>query len=307
MIRYLAALAFLLLSAPSLAAPLITGANVPEGSFGKPQVASALIADFAVTNGIDRLRVAYKANYVMADPARLTRWQGFVNSALARGLIVMTEPHDYGQSDASSAPGNVAAYVRMLDTVNAPYKGKPNVWISLDNEPGGKWTAATWWPFMRATYDGLRALGYTNKIILPGKGSNGAGGFPKSDNARLYVKLFKGEPNVAQDVHAYGDSDASGTSAGTCRKGYPGAVHGTLSWAEANRMHIVIGEGGIGLNCTGTLDKMLAEIRARPTYLDGFFWWSLSKGIPYPGLYGLIGKDGKPSPILVQIRKLEQQ
>jgi endoglucanase len=151
-----------------------------------------------------------------------------VSEVLAQGMIAIVDLHWSDQGNSSNASGQQcmpdANSTTFWQQIASHYKGNPNVWFELYNEPypSGGWSVwenggsvtcsalvggktATWnAPGMQSLVNTVRATGATNIVI--------AGGLAYSSNLNGAPSLTGG--NVAYAIHIYRQSGSSFSSAG---------------------------------------------------------------------------------------------
>ena len=223
------------------------------------------------------------------DPAWIARLDQVVGAALAAGLTVDLDEHDF--MDCANDPDTCRTKLDAFWSQIAPrYKDAPNrVVFEILNEPHGKMTSALWNAQLRQTLAIIRQTNPTRNVIIGPTSWNGLEALPELD--------LPDDPHIIVTFHYYHPFHF--THQGTTwtgpemRKlhdihwGMPAeyaAINAEFdtvkAWAEAHRRPIFLGEFG-AFETTPLPDRYLwTAAVARDAEAHGFSWahWEFSGG-----------------------------
>ncbi|ORY85086.1 glycoside hydrolase superfamily [Protomyces lactucae-debilis] len=196
------------------------------------------------------------------------------------GAKVIIDLHCYGRRDGAviGAGGpTIAQFADFWARVAALYKGNGNIIFGLINEPHDQ-DAATLFQIQQAAVKAIRNAGATSQPILLSAGewshvsgmqSNAAGLFDISDTGRSSKSL------LWIDLHAYLDSDGSGTSR-TCTTDQATSFASAASLLSSNGRQALVTEigGSSEASCVKFLAQALDAIGSSPAQYLGWAGWS---------------------------------
>lgn len=228
----------------------------------------------------ERLQPTLQAAFNADEWARL---DGFVKTALADGMTVVLDPHNYARWHTGVVGAGVsnAAFADFWSRLANAYKGRPNrVVFALMNEPHDMPTEQ-WLSAANAAIAAIRATGAKNLVLVPGNGWTGAHSWGDSwygsPNAQVMLGVVDPADRYAYEVHQYLDGDSSGSS--------PNCVSETIgverltaftAWLRSHAKHGFLGEfaGGDNATCHAAVDKMLAYLGTHRDVWSGWTWWA---------------------------------
>jgi endoglucanase len=226
----------------------------------------------------ERLQPARGADF---DPAELARLQTTVDGLLARGAVVILDPHNYArygtQLVGSEVP--IADFADLWRRLAALFGGQPRVLFGLVNEPNTMPTEQ-WVEAAQAAIDAIRGAGASNLILVPGNGWSGAfswySNWYGTPNAAAMLAITDPGGNMAFEVHQYLDADGSGT--GTCTSATVGSqrLRDFTDWLRLHGKKAFLGEfgGDGGDTCLRAIDDMLDHVEANDDVYLGWAYWA---------------------------------
>jgi aryl-phospho-beta-D-glucosidase BglC (GH1 family) len=199
------------------------------------------------------------ALYSDLDPTDIGYLDDVVNAAIARGLQVYIEPHNYGRyRNASTQVNSVlgspevpnAAFADLWTKLASHFKGR--VWgYELMNEPHDMGGAAIWKNAAQAAISAIRAVDSATPIIIPGYGWSSAWGWDTWAGSDDLKTLIDPGNNLIFAAHQYFDSDTTGTYKSTDPLPANPLTRGEallspfINWLRANGKRGLIGEIGV--------------------------------------------------------------
>lgn len=301
----------LLLAAPAMAAPTLTGVNLagPEfggllGVYGKnyfyPSDAEIrAFRDLGVS--VFRLPVRWeRVQPALAGPldaAEMARVDRVVATATGMGIAVILDVHNYGRFrrqplGTPGVPGSALA--QLWQPLASRYRSNPLVIFGLMNEPvrigTGDWAAMA----SRAVL-AIRGTGAANLVLVPGTNWSGAHSWRRRVGPQSNADALKGfnDPghNFAFDFHQYFDASSSGTSAACV----PAAeaerrIAVATDWLREVGGRGFLTEFGVSAlpECQPVLRAVLAAMAKSPQWLGWTAWASSAYFGTYPfNLYPL--------------------
>lgn len=297
-----AALALLATLTGAAAEPCLRGVNLAGAEFGKlpgtrdtdytyPTKATI---DYFAGAGATAIRLPFRWERLQPElgkafaPDELAALDATVDAALAAGLAVVLDPHNYAYydgkrigSDAVPASAFASFWARLADH----YRGRPKLVFALMNEPYDI-KAEDWLAAANLAIAAIRKAGANNLILVPGTAYTGAHSWTKDlgtgNNAKVMVAVADPLNNYAYELHQYLDADFSGrnaecSGAGAAAKG----IDEVTGWLKANGKRGFLGEFAASSDpaCIGAMSKILATINAAKgewigwTYWAGGEWW----------------------------------
>ena len=269
--------------------------------------------DYYAAKGMTVIRLPFLLDRMQAsangplNPAQLGYLDDVVNYAVAKGLKVVLDPHDYGYehgaliNDASS----IAAFANFWGRLADHYKQNAGVIFGLENEPHVQ-TATQWLPAVNAAVAAIRNAGATQEVLVPAVSWESADRFTTDGSATVLAPGVKDPANnYAFEVHQYLDADASGTSTtianGDVNIG-PERLAAVTQWASQTGNKLFLGEIGVGTDSTSTaaLDKTLAYMEQHAdvwqgvTYFAGGPWWGNTELAIEPSGLGTASVTDRP-------------
>jgi endoglucanase len=203
--------------------------------------------DYFISKGMNTFRVPFKALHIMDvsaadDFAELDR---VVDYAASKGATILLDMHDYGYTYTGKLIGRDAdsntEFASQWWTVASHFKTDANVLFGLMNEPHAQ-TATEWLSGANAAIAAIRAVGATQKILVPGSYWDGAASWVSSDNDTIVGTGVKDAlNNYAFEVHQYLTIDGSGSAPLVPGAGSTRLVEVT-QWARANNADLFLGE-----------------------------------------------------------------
>ena len=280
-------------AAPCAPTTTLAGSNIAGGEFNAGKQPGSYARDYIYPQagdlalsrklGLKAVRIPFlweRLQPVAAtalDAAELARLDAAVDAAMAAGLTVVLDVHNYGHYQGRSvvvADPSRGPLPDLWKRLAAHYKDRPSIAFGLMNEPNDievdAWAAAA-----TAALSAIRATGATNVVLVPGTHWDGAhtwfDGPPGHSSADTLLPLSNNDPNVVFEVHQYFDDNFSGT-APTCG-GAARAVQALTrvgAWAREHRVRLFLGEFGVSQRpeCVRALDDALAVVER-----DGLQWW----------------------------------
>jgi endoglucanase len=239
------------------------------------------------------------------NTAEWNRLKTFVRQTTAKGVNVIIDPHNYARYygnliGSNSVPNS--GFVDLWKRLATEFKNDQRVIFNLMNEPYDI-PSYQWVDAANAAIAGIRALGASNLILVPGTRYTGAWTWNNSDefgssNAQA-MKQIKDPYNWFMiEFHQYLDKWGSGiyepTSSGGpgknpngsyCERASIGAERLSVAtaWLRQNNLKGFLGEFSTPRNdpvCSQALDQMVKYMEDNAdawrgwTYWAGGSWWS---------------------------------
>lgn len=254
-------------------------------NFDVPKVESV---DYFKAKGLNLIRYPFRWERLQPtlngdfDAAELARLRGFVDGALARGMTVLIDPHNYAEYrgrkiGAPQVP--VKAFADFWRRLALEYRGHPRVIYGLVNEPHDMRTEA-WVDAAQAAVDAIRVTGANNLITLPGNGWSGPHSWFQdwygTPNAQVMLRVRDPLKNMIFEVHQYFDADYSGTKP-ECVPGHGAKqLREFSSWLRKSGQKALLGEFGSGHNpvCEAAVRSALQHLEANADVWVGWAWWA---------------------------------
>jgi endoglucanase len=206
-----------------------------------------------------------------------------LDRALADGLYVVLDPHDYGyiqDTNTNTArligadPEATGQFVDWWLRMATVFKNYPNVVFGLMNEPHAQ-TAAQWQSGAVAAINAIAQVTTSRWVFVPGTAYTGANSWVQSGNGAAWAGYVPPAGlQIAFEMHEYLDSDFSGTHAACA--GYGSApVTSAISWAQTNGYKVWIGETGWSQDptCPSDATTLMSYFTANePTVLGWAYW-----------------------------------
>ncbi|MET0334277.1 MAG: glycoside hydrolase family 5 protein [Rhizobacter sp.] len=264
-------------------------ASVVPGRYGyQYSYPSAGTVDYFKSKGMNLIRLPFSWDRLQPtlnaalDATELQLLKDFVDSATAKGLTVLIDPHNYGryrQQLIGSTAVPHSAFGDFWSRVAVQFRGNPKVIFGLMNEPHGM-TTESWVTSANEAIRRIRSAGATNTIAVPGNAWSGAhswyGNWYGTPNAQAMLQVVDSGNNLVFEVHQYLDADSSGTSP-TCVSGTIGAqrLADFTAWLRTNRKRGLLGEFASADNatCRQALTGMLAHLKANSDVWAGWSYW----------------------------------
>jgi endoglucanase len=206
-----------------------------------------------------------------------------LDHALADGLWVVLDPHDYGYFYDTNAgvsrlvgadPEGTAQFVDWWLRVSTVFENYPNVIFGLMNEPHAQ-TAAQWYTGATAVINGIAQVTKLHWVFIPGTAWTGVYSWVTSGNAASWAGYVPPAGlKIAFEGHEYLDSDNSGTHV-VCA-GYGSAPFtAMMGWAQAQNAKVWIGEIGWSQDpsCPPDATNVFAYLSASEPTLMGWSYW----------------------------------
>ena len=330
MLNKLIGAALALFSVPALAFPL--GVNIGCGTCGSGNVyggtgytyGPAADIDNVYAVGVRELRIAVKAPRLVTrpggsvDPNVNAKLIPLIDHALAKGMTVVLDVHDYGTWFGNViTKSDVPDVVDMWNKAFAKYKGNSRFLPSFMNEPYKAGTSI--WDVTQVWISDMRAAGWHGPLIVPGQGYSSLQAFTNYGSKLL--GLHDPDSRLIFDGHSYFDSNNSGTHSDVLgltaadlsnEAGFKQKVHDnfyaklgkTLAWARKYNQKILVGETAlpnteVAKAATPIIVSLYDE---NADVIEHLTWWTYTSGMPLPKyMFGLQNTSKQPSEILQRI------
>lgn len=314
-------------TSPAGAEPCLRGVNLSGAEFGqlpgRPNVDYAYPTPAALAEvsalGATAIRLPFRWDRLQPkpraafDPGELARLDATVKAAIAAGLVVVVDPHDFGYYHGhriGSAETPVTLFADFWARLARHFKGEPQVVLSLMNEPYDI-AATDWAEASNAAIAAIRKAGALQLVLVPGTAYTGAHSWSsdlatgRNDRAMLAVSDPLGR--MAFDFHQYLDGDFSGRTA-DC----PGAaralkgIDDVTAWLKANGRRGFLGEFAASErpDCVEALTAMVEKVNAEPTLWVGWTAWGAGAWWPKDYLFNLDPTDAGPRPQMAALKPL---
>jgi endoglucanase len=246
-------------------------------------------ADYYIGKGMTSFRIPFRWEALQPqrnqpfDTGELDRLRTTANNLLAKGAVVILDPHNYARYDGKlvgSAEVPNADFADLWTRLAVEFKGNPRVLFGLVNEPYGmpteQWVAAA-----NDAIAAIRATGATNVILVPGNQWDSAMAWNQSyygtPNAVALLQIHDPADNVVFEAHQYLDVGTGG-AAPDCVSGTIGSerVEPFTSWLRANGKKGMLGElgGGTSPTCLAAIDDTIQHIEANADVYVGWGFWA---------------------------------
>lgn len=222
--------------------------------------------------------------YGALDSAEMTRLDGVIALASARGMKVLLDMHDYARYDGNligSAAVPNSAFTDVWQKIAARYSANTAIYAyGIMNEPhstGGLWPAAA-----QAGVDGVRLADTTHWVTVCGENWSNAATWPTSnpnlnviDSAnKLIYEAHCYFANTNNDIYGTYDAEGAYPDKGVVK------VSPFIYWLKQRNARGLIGEFGVPGNDARwnvVLDRFMSYLYANGvsgTYWAGGPWWS---------------------------------
>lgn len=262
-----------------------TGGIVDPGQSGINQM-----NHFVKDDGLNAFRLPVGWQYLVnnklggtLDATNFKNYDALVQGCLSSGAsLCIIDVHNYarwnGQIVGQGGPTN-DQFTSLWSQIAAKYANNAKVAFGIMNEPHDV-DIQTWATTVQAAVTAIRKAGATSNIILlPGNNYTGAATFISNGSgaALLGVKNADGSTtNLIFDVHAYLDSDNSGTHAECTTNNIDNAFAPLATWLRSNKRQAFLSETGGGPNassCQQDLCQELAYLNSNSDVFAGFTGW----------------------------------
>lgn len=238
-----------------------------SGSF-EPTIDPAIFDRLALKN-VERVRICLSWERMQPTllgslaSTYLANVHAAVNAALAKGMIVLLEPHNFGRyNNQTIGSGAVpaAAFADFWTRMDAAFRNA-NVEYDLINEPHDQPNSELHASYVAAR-NALRSAGYTGWIEMEGNAYAGAWNWVNNNTGLDTVILGDPLGKTRAHIHNYLDSDASGSGFDYDAEVSQGAEAGyatsanvavnrltvAVDWCVARNIPFSVGEYGIPQN-----------------------------------------------------------
>ncbi|KAJ6491290.1 endoglucanase [Mycena vitilis] len=236
-----------------------------------------------------RLPVAwqYLTNYVLGDPinaANMAEYDALVQACLATGAFCIIDMHNYARWEkgiiGQGGPTN-AQFAATWGQIAAMYKNNTKIMFGVMNEPHDVPDINLWAATVQAAVTAIRQAGATTQIILlPGNNWTSATTFISNGSADALSKIVNPDGSITNlifDVHAYLDSDNSGTHPDCTTNNIATAWAPLAQWLRCNKRQAFNTETGGGYNTTSCFTFMCQQIAFQAQNSDvilGYVGWA---------------------------------
>lgn len=212
----------------------------------------------------------------------LARLDGVVQQAVALGLAVIVDPHNYARYHGSPLGEGVTAddLADLWQRLATRYGDEPLVIFGLMNEPHDLPTE-TWLAAANASLAAIRGSGATNLVLVPGNAWTGGHSWLDdwygTANGVAMANVVDPGANFAFEIHQYLDADAAGKT-DECVSATIGSerVEAFVGWARDHGVRAFLGEFGGASNatCDAAVDDLLLSLQADADVWLGWAWWA---------------------------------
>ncbi|KAJ9628844.1 Endoglucanase EG-II [Taxawa tesnikishii (nom. ined.)] len=243
---------------------------------------------FVKDDGLNAFRLPvgwqYLVNNNLGGTLDATNWanydalvQGCVNSGAS---LCIVDVHNYARWNGAiigqGGPTN-AQFTSLWSQIATKYKGNAKIAFGIMNEPHDV-DITTWAATVQATVTAIRQAGATsNLILLPGNSYTSAAAFVSNGSGAALLKVTNLDGSVTNlvfDVHAYLDSDNSGTHASCTTNNINNAFSPLATWLRSNKRQAMLTETGGGPNDSTCLTDVCQELLYLMSNSDVFLGWT---------------------------------
>ena len=254
--------------------------------------------DYYASKGFGVIRLpfdigrAYPTPSKQLDPTQIGAMKGVLDYALKKGMRVILDPHNYGNVYDGWLPSpyiligttkdSTALFADFWQRMATTFVNYPNVIFGLMNEPNQQ-TAQQWHDAAVVAVAAIRTTGAKQTILVPGSYWTSATTFGAGTANSAVWAGFK-DQNFAFEMHAYLDSDNSGTHV-QCAVGIGASrLLAATAWLKASNFYGFIGEVGWSQDptCPAEAKACMDYQSANPTFWIGWTYWA---GGPWLGSY----------------------
>ncbi|MDX3909774.1 MAG: cellulase family glycosylhydrolase [Sphingobium sp.] len=262
-----------------------------------------------IDKGFRAIRLPFRGTQA-SNPVVVSKMKAAVDAAIKRGVYVILDRHDYGNTFDPKEAGWWGSFIKnfpnttyvMIDTMNEPRKG-----ASYQADPSTRRSYAT---EVNAGISAFRKAGYKHKLLIEWRGSSGMVRFDKREASNVACESpacsFDRAGGLKDPLgltmvsgHRYPDSDGSGTSP-VC---VPNTTGTKLIWntdlaAKARGLKVWVGEFAFGNHikvdpiCDALGKDALKRMRSLPETYVGVTWWGGGNGWKEDYLYKIEPRKG---------------
>ncbi|KAF1999818.1 glycoside hydrolase family 5 protein [Amniculicola lignicola CBS 123094] len=262
-----------------------TGGIVNPGTTGVNQ-----IKHFITDDGLNAFRLPvgwqYLVNNNLGGTLDATNWNNYdalVQGCLSSGAaLCIVDIHNYARWNGAiigqGGPTN-AQFSSLWTQIATKYGSNTKIAFGLMNEPHDV-DIATWATTVQAVVTAVRAIAPDNIILLPGNNYAAAGAFISNGSGAALLKVTNPDgstTNLIFDVHAYLDSDNSGTHTSCATNNIDNAFAPLATWLRSNNRQAFLSETGGGPNDSSCITRLCEELAFLNTNSDvfaGFTGWA---------------------------------
>lgn len=256
--------------------------------------------DYFLAQGMNTFRFGFKwerlqpTAYGELNESYLAKLAALVAYTTAKGAHVILNPHNfarYYERTVGSKEVPSAVFADLWKRLARHFGPNARVIFNLVNEPHDIGTEQ-WVSAANAAIQGIRSVGATNHIHVPGNGWTGAHAWTKggygTPNAVAMLAIEDPADNYAFEVHQYLDGD-SGGKVGTCVSTTIGTerMANFIAWLREHGKRGFLGEtaGGDNPTCNAAIEHLLGTLMDASDVIDGWLWWAAgpawSPGYPF--------------------------
>ena len=261
-----------------------TSGAVNPGSTGISQM-----KHFVTDDGLNAFRLPvgwqYLVNNNLGGTLDSTNWGNYdtlVQGCLSSGAaLCIVDVHNYARWNGGiigqGGPTN-AQFTSLWSQIATKYASNSKIAFGIMNEPHDV-DINTWATTVQAAVTAIRNAGATSqKILLPGNDYTSAAKFISNGSGAALLKVTNGDSagtttNLIFDVHAYLDSDNSGTHT-SCTTNNVGAFDTLGAWLRTNKRQAILTETGGGPSDSSCLTDVCQELAELNKYSDVFIGWT---------------------------------
>ncbi|USW51933.1 Putative glycoside hydrolase, family 5, glycoside hydrolase superfamily [Septoria linicola] len=186
--------------------------------------------------------------------------------------------HNYarwnGQIIGQGGPDNIH-FTSLWSQLASKYTDQPKVVFGVMNEPHDV-EISTWATTVQEAVTAIRKAGAkSNRILLPGNDWTHATTLISDGSAAALSKITNldgSTTNLIFDVHAYLDSDGSGTST-SCSTDNAEAFTTLGDWLRTNKRQAILTETGGGPSDSSCVEKLGSQFDVLNEYSDVYLGW----------------------------------
>ncbi|KAF7192990.1 Endoglucanase EG-II [Pseudocercospora fuligena] len=243
---------------------------------------------FVSNDGLNVFRLPVSWQYLLnnnlggtLDSTNFGTYNRLVQGCLSSGAeMCIIDIHNYarwnGQIVGQGGPSNTD-FASLWSQLATKYLHNPKVAFGIMNEPHDV-EISTWATTVQEAVHAIRKTGcswHTHKILLPGNDWTHATTFISDGSASALSNItnLDGTTNsLIFDVHAYLDSDGSGTST-SCSTDNSEAFSTLGDWLRTNKRKAFLTETGGGASDSSCLEKLCAQFDTLNEYSDVYLGW----------------------------------